>query len=315
MQSESKAWPLATYVTMCWRSDDKPRPGLFGLCTLGPSSERECVTMNPSLMNTLLVIDVGNTNTVLGLYEVGSPGDEGLRAQWRVETNGHRTADEYAILLRQLMELEGLDMSEISSAIASSVVPPTLFGLRKFCQRHLKLELLVVGPGLKTGMPILYENPREVGADRIVNAVAAYEKVGAGCIVVDFGTATTWDVVTPKGEYLGGAIAPGVEVSSQALYEHASKLPKVQIARPKSVVGRNTEASMQSGLFFGYCGMVDSMVAQIREEVGFPCHCIATGGLAGLMAKQSHCIDECDAMLTLRGLKILYERNTKIDNK
>ncbi|MCP4443728.1 MAG: type III pantothenate kinase [Myxococcales bacterium] len=266
----------------------------------------------------LLVIDVGNTNTVLGVYDVGitdNTGDEGLRAQWRVETNGHRTADEYAIILKQLMELEGLKMTEIAWAIASSVVPPTLFGLRKFCQRHLGLELMVVGPGLKTGMPILYENPREVGADRIVNAVAAYETVGAGCIVVDFGTATTWDVVTPKGEYLGGAIAPGVEVSSQALYEHASKLPKVQIARPKNVVGRNTEASMQSGLYYGYCGMVDSMVAEIRAEVGFACECIATGGLAGLMAKQSNSIDSCEPMLTLRGLKILFERNTKMDNK
>ena len=263
-------------------------------------------------MNLLLVIDVGNTNTVLGLYEIGHSGDDALRAHWRVETNGNRTSDEYAIVLRQLMELEGLEMSEIASAIASSVVPPTLFGLRKFCQRHLGLELLVVGPGFKTGMPILYENPREVGADRIVNAVAAFETVGAGCIVVDFGTATTWDVVTPKGEYLGGAIAPGVEVSSQALYERASKLPKVQIARPKNVVGRNTEASMQSGLFYGYCGMVDSMVTQIREEVGFPCQCIATGGLAGLITKQSTCIDSYDRMLTLRGLKILFDRNTKV---
>ncbi len=259
----------------------------------------------------LLVIDVGNTNTVLGLYELGSPshGDDEPTAEWRVETNENRTADEYAIVLRQLMDLEGLSMHEITSAIASSVVPPTLFGLRKFCQLHLKIELMVVGPGLKTGMPILYENPRDVGADRIVNSVAAYEKVGDACIVVDFGTATTWDVVTPKGEYLGGVIAPGVEVSSQALYEHASKLPKVQIAKPKSVVGRNTEASMQSGLYYGYCGMVDSVVAQIRAEVGFECRCLATGGLAPLMAKQSSSIDESDPMLTLRGLRILFERN------
>lgn len=255
-------------------------------------------------METLLVIDVGNTNTVLGLYE----GAE-LRAQWRVETNGNRTSDEYAVLLQQLMALEGIEWGHIGAAIVSSVVPPTLFGLRKFCERHLDVELLVVGPGLKTGMPILYENPREVGADRIVNSVAAYEKVGAGCIVVDFGTATTWDVVTPKGEYLGGVIAPGIEVSSNALYEHASKLPRVQIVRPKSVVGRNTEASMQSGLYYGYGGMVDSVVKKIRGDVGFDCRCLATGGLAALIAEQSDSIDETDSKLTLRGLKLLFDRN------
>jgi len=255
-------------------------------------------------VQTLLVIDVGNTNTVLGLYQ----GDE-LRAQWRVETNGHRTADEYAIVLRQLMSLDDIPWGGISSAIVSSVVPPTLFGLRRFCEQHLDVELLVVGPGLKTGMPILYENPREVGADRIVNAVAAYDSVKAGCIVVDFGTATTWDVITPKGEYLGGVIAPGIEVSSQALYEHASKLPRVQISKPKSIVGRNTEASMQSGLYYGYSGMVDSVVAEIREEVGFECRCLATGGLAALIAKQSRAIDEIDGQLTLRGLKLIFDRN------
>jgi type III pantothenate kinase len=260
-------------------------------------------------MDALLVIDVGNTNTVLGLYQ----GAE-LRAQWRVETNGNRTADEYAVLLQQLMALEKITSGpiggHIGAAIVSSVVPPTLFGLRKFCRQHLDVELLVVGPGLKTGMPILYENPREVGADRIVNSVAAYERVAGGCIIVDFGTATTWDVVTPKGEYLGGIIAPGIEVSSNALYEHASKLPRVQIVRPKSVVGRNTEASMQSGLYYGYGGMVDSVVNKIRDEVGFPCRCLATGGLAKLIAEQSSAIDETDSNLTLRGLKLLYDRNT-----
>lgn len=255
-------------------------------------------------METLLVIDVGNTNTVLGLYD-----DVELTAQWRVETNGNRTADEYAVLLQQLMALANIPWGHIGAAIVSSVVPPTLFGLRKFCERHLHVELSVVGPGLKTGMPILYENPREVGADRIVNSVAAYDKVGAGCIVVDFGTATTWDVVTPKGEYLGGVIAPGIEVSSNALYEHASKLPRVQIVRPKSVVGRNTEASMQSGLYYGYSGMVDSVVKRIRADVGFPCRCLATGGLAALIAKESDAIDETDPNLTLRGLKLLFDRN------
>ena len=255
-------------------------------------------------MDTLLVIDVGNTNTVLGLYE-----GEKLRAQWRIETNGNRTADEYAIVLRELMELDGIAWQSIDAAIVSSVVPPTLFGIRGFCKKRLGVELMIVGQGLKSGMPILYENPREVGADRIVNSVAGFAKVGAGCIIVDFGTATTWDVVTPKGEYLGGVIAPGIEISSQALYERASKLPRVQIARPKSVIGRNTEASMQAGLYFGYSGMVDSVVARIREEVGFPCRCLATGGLASLIAEQSKTIDETDPLLTLRGLKILFDRN------
>lgn len=261
-------------------------------------------------MQSLLVIDVGNTNTVLGLYQ----GDD-LRAQWRVQTNGNRTADEYALVVKQLLALDGLDSETIAHAIVSTVVPQTLFGLQSFSERHLGVELMVVGQGLKSGMPILYENPREVGADRIVNAVAAFEKVQGGCVIVDFGTATTWDVVTPKGEYLGGVIAPGVEVSSQALYEHASKLPRVQIAKPKNVVGRNTEASMQSGLFYGYTGMVDSVVEQIRQEVGFPCRCLATGGLAPLLAKQSRTIDETDAMLTLRGLKILFDRNAPNPSK
>ncbi len=255
-------------------------------------------------MEILLVIDVGNTNTVLGLYR----GDE-LVSEWRVETNGNRTSDEYAVVLRELMALDGYSFESISAAIVSSVVPPTLFGIRNFCRKRLGVELFVVGQGLKSGMPILYENPREVGADRIVNSVAGYDKVKAGCIIVDFGTATTWDVVTPKGEYLGGVIAPGVEVSSQALYERASKLPRIQIARPKQVVGRNTEASMQSGLYYGYSGMVDTVVQRIRDEVGFPCHCIATGGLSTLIAEQSKNIDETDTMLTLRGLKLLYDRN------
>jgi type III pantothenate kinase len=255
-------------------------------------------------MPTLLTIDVGNTNTVLGIFR----GSE-LDAQWRIETNEHRTSDEYAVVLKQLMELHGFRWGEISDAIVSSVVPPTLHGLRELCRNHLKVELKVVGPGIKSGMPILYENPREVGADRIVNSVAAYELVGGACIVVDFGTATTWDVVTPMGEYLGGVIAPGIGVSSEALYSHASKLPRVQIARPKNVVGRNTESSMQSGLYYGYSGMVDAMVHRIRDEVGFDCRCVATGGLAALIAEQSETIDNTDDMLTLRGLKILFERN------
>lgn len=255
-------------------------------------------------MSGLLTIDVGNTNTVLGVYERDS-----LCAHWRIETNEHRTADEYAVLLRQLMDLQGLSQKSLSHAIVSSVVPTTLHGLRGLCQKYLGVELMVVGPGLRTGMPILYENPREVGADRIVNAVAAYDLVGDACIVVDFGTATTWDVVTKKGEYLGGVIAPGIIVSSEALYAHAAKLPRVQIKKPSKVIGRNTEASMQSGLYYGYSGMVDAVVGQIRSDLGTDCRCLATGGLAPLISQQSMAIDLCDELLTLKGLKILFERN------
>ncbi len=252
---------------------------------------------------SLLAIDVGNTNTVVGVYE-GSR----LVADWRIETNGRRTADEYAILLRQLVDSSGLTGLEIEAGIVASVVPTTLRALSGLCER-LGAELLVVGPGIKTGMPILYENPREVGADRIVNAVAAFDKLGAGCICVDFGTATTWDVVTAKGEYLGGVIAPGIATSAEALYAKASKLPRVEIARPERVIGRNTVASMQSGIVFGFAAMVDGMVERIRAEAGEHLRCIATGGLATLIASESKTIEEADELLTLRGLKLIYDRN------
>ena len=255
-------------------------------------------------MTSLLAIDIGNTNTVLGVYD----GDE-LSVHWRIQTVEGRTADEYAAILRQLTTAGGFDIARIDHAIIGSVVPPVVFEMKALCKRHLQVPTLVVGPGVKTGMPILYENPREVGADRIVNAVAAFERIGSGCIVVDFGTATTWDVVTPRGEYLGGVIAPGVHISSEALYAHAAKLPRVEVAKPAKVVGRNTVASMQSGLFYGYVGMVDAVVEQIRREVDFEARCLATGGLARLFAGQSLTIEDTDEMLTLRGLKILFERN------
>jgi len=256
-------------------------------------------------MTTLLAVDVGNTNTVVGVFR-----DHELAAHWRIQTVAQRTSDEYAVLLKTLMDLEGFPWKSIDAGIISSVVPPTLFGLQQFFKRHCGGSALVVGPGIKTGMPILYENPREVGADRIVNSVAAYEEIKAGCIVVDFGTATTWDVVTPKGEYAGGVIAPGITISAEALYEHAAKLPRVELARPGKIVGRNTVASMQAGLVYGYAGMVDKIVERIRAEIDYPAKCVATGGLAALIATETTTIEAADELLTLKGLRILYARNS-----
>jgi type III pantothenate kinase len=252
----------------------------------------------------LLVVDVGNTNTVLGVYQNAE-----LVAHWRIESNKSRTADEYAVLLRQLLGLSNLAFADLTSAIVSTVVPTILFPVENMCKRYLQLAPLVVGTGMKTGMPVLYENPREVGADRIVNAVAAYDRYHQGCIVVDFGTATTFDAVSTKGEYLGGAISPGITIAADALYRAAAKLPRVEIARPPKVVGKNTVHSMQSGLVFGYAGLVDAIVTRMREELDFPTRCIATGGLAALIAKESKTIEEADDMLTLRGLYLLHERN------
>ena len=255
-------------------------------------------------MTMLLAVDVGNTNTVLGVFDAGN-----LIAHWRIQTVAARTSDEYAVLLKTLLDLEGVPWDKLGAGIISSVVPPAVFGLQRFFKQRCGGAALVVGPGIKTGMPILYENPREVGADRIVNAVAAFEELKSGCIVVDFGTATTWDVVTPKGEYLGGVIAPGIQISAEALYEHAAKLPRVELARPGKVVARNTIASMQAGLVYGYAGMVDSLVERIRAELDYPARCIATGGLAALIATETKTIEACDELLTLKGLRILYQRN------
>ena len=255
-------------------------------------------------MTALLAVDVGNTNTVIGVFRDGN-----LEAHWRIQTVAERTSDELAVLLKTLLDMNGIPWRSLNAGIISSVVPPAVFGLQRFFKSYCGGPALVVGPGIKTGMPILYENPREVGADRIVNAVAAFEEIKAGCIVIDFGTATTWDVVTPKGEYMGGVIAPGIQISADALYEHAAKLPRVELARPSKVVARNTISSMQAGILFGYAGMVDSLVERIRAEVEFPARCIATGGLAALIATETRTIEATDDLLTLKGLKILYHRN------
>ena len=252
----------------------------------------------------LLVIDVGNTNIVYGLFDGAK-----LVHQFRVESSRGRTADEYAVVLRQLLAMSHVEPSAVDASILASVVPALTEPMVDLVRRAFGHEPLVVGPGLRSGVPILYENPREVGADRIVNAVAAFEKMGGGCIVVDFGTATTFDCISPKGEYLGGVIAPGIQISADALFARAAKLPRVEITKPPKVVGRNTVNSMQSGIVYGYVGLVDGLVERLKAELGFPCGVIATGGLARLIAPLSSTIVLVDDELTLTGLRLIYERN------
>lgn len=252
----------------------------------------------------LLVIDVGNSNTVFGIYR-----EETLLHHWRLSTDKARTSDEYAMLLHELFSMAGLHFRDVGDIIISSVVPPMLRVLENLCSSYFKRKPYVVGPGIKTGMPILYDNPREVGADRIVNAVAAYERKKCSLIVVDFGTATTFDCISGKGEYLGGAIAPGLLISTEALFERASKLPRVDVARPPLVVAKNTVHSMQSGLYYGYCGLVDGIVRRMKQEMKESPSVVATGGLAQLISEGAETIDEVLPDLTLEGLLILYRRN------
>lgn len=252
----------------------------------------------------ILVVDVGNTNIVLGIYE-----GKDLLHHWRMSTNRSTTSDEYGMMMYNLFQHAGIQLDQVEGVIISSVVPPLMFVLEQLCSKYLKKEPLIVGPGIRTGLNVRYENPREVGADRIVNAVAAIELYGSPCIVVDFGTATTFDYIDERGQYLGGAVAPGIGISTEALYQRAAKLPRIELVKPKSVIGRNTVASMQAGIIFGFAGQVDGIVDRIKREFGNEPKVIATGGLAEMISEESRTIEVVNPLLTLQGLQIIYERN------
>jgi type III pantothenate kinase len=253
----------------------------------------------------LLAVDIGNTHVVFDLYDSSE-----LKQTFRAATVRTRTGDEYGVLLRQMLTLRGVEATAISAAIIASVVPPLTDVMVDAIRHAFAREPLVVGPGLKTGISVRYDNPHDVGADRICNAVAAYERLHGGVIVVDFGTATIFDCISPKGEYLGGVIVPGIQLSLDALLGRAAKLSRIEIAEPPRVVGRNTTHALQSGVIHGYAALVDGLVGKIKAELDFECSVLGTGKLSELIAKHSTTLESLDPDLTLHGLRILHERNT-----
>lgn len=259
----------------------------------------------------LLVFDVGNTNIVLGAFR-----EKELVKSFRISTDKHKSSDEYGVIIRQLFEYEGLSLTSIKDVIISSVVPEVMHTLENFSLKYCNRLPMIVGPGVKTGINIKYENPQQVGADRIVNAAAGLEKYGGPLILIDFGTATTFCAVTKKGAYLGGAISPGIMISSEALFQKASKLPRVEIIKPKGIIGKNTTWAMQSGIVFGYAGLVENIVNIMKAEMEAmgekEIKVIATGGLAQLICSQTQVVDRIDKTLTLDGLRIIYERNKEV---
>src|SRR5712671_4090844 len=268
----------------------------------------------------LLVIDVGNTNTVLGVFErvAHRPGEdvttetaryERLVANWRVGSHLNRTVDEYGVIFRNLFSMDNLEVSAVHGIVISSVVPPLDSVLRQVCERYFNTKPLFIEPGVKTGMQVLYDNPAEVGADRIVNGVAAFEKYGGPSVIVDFGTATTFDCVSKKGEYMGGVICPGIGISADALFQRTARLPRVEIRKPARVIGSNTVGSLQSGLYYGYLSLVDGILELLLGEMGKETKCIATGGLGSMIGTGSKYIKNVDDSLTLDGLRIIWSRN------
>jgi type III pantothenate kinase len=252
----------------------------------------------------IFVLDVGNTNTVLGVYD-----EDNLKYHWRIETNRHKTEDEYGMVIKSLLQHEGLSFVQFDGIIISSVVPPIMFALERMCKKYFGIKPLIVGPGIKTGLNIKYENPREVGADRIVNAVAGIQEYGSPLIIVDFGTATTYCYINEDKQYMGGAIAPGINISTEALYSKAAKLPRIEISRPEGIIGKNTVSAMQAGILYGYVGQVEGIVNRIKAQSNLEPTVIATGGLATLIANESTVIDVVEPFLTLKGLQLIYKRN------